>query len=133
MALAPRGHGFEPNCNECHDPEKRKRWGCDEETAEPIAFIAPCPFCSGPDSRCPHCAGNLDGVPVRRCPNSQVTRRELDMINAAVLAERGMLPDAGGWQEQAATFVRAYPIAAREIAHWTSVHHKVAMQAAKRK
>jgi hypothetical protein len=133
LALAPPGHGFEQSCLQCHNPDLRRQWGCDEPTSEPLTFIAPCPFCSGENEHCPECHGNQNGIPVHRCPNSQVTQREFDMINAAVLAERGTLPDPGGWQDQAATFVRAYPLAVREIAHWTDVHRKVAMAKARQK
>ena len=62
-----------------------------------------------------------------------MTRRSFDALNAAMLVDKGVLPEPGGWQDQPATFVAAYPYIAREIAHWTDVHRKVAIDEARRK
>jgi hypothetical protein len=67
-------------------------------------------------------------VPVRRCPNKLVTRRELDMVTAAALVENGVLPDVGGWQDQSATFTAAWPIVMHEINHWRDVRRRNAMK-----
>lgn len=70
-------------------------------------------------------------MPVFRCPNKLVTSRELGAITAAIQVEFGVLPEAGGWQDQAATFTAAWPLIMREVEHWRSVHRKLAMQKAK--
>lgn len=46
------------------------------------------------------------------------------MIGAVALVEQGILPDPGGWMDQAAVFTQAYPIVANEIAHWRAVRTK---------
>ena len=68
-------------------------------------------------------------MPVLRCPRRTVTDRERDAIVAASLVERGVLPDQGGWQDQPATFVQAYPLAMLEIEHWRGVAREAAMKA----
>lgn len=55
-----------------------------------------------------------------------MTRRELETITAAALVEHGILPDEGGWQEQAATFTAAWPLAMQEINHWRDARRKAA-------
>lgn len=132
VACAPRGNRFEQDCSQCHDPNKRKEWGCDEPTAEPFAFIDPCPFCDGGSADCVHCKGG-GRIPMHRCPNVLATRREFDAITAAALVEHGVLPDEGGWQDQPNTFVRAYPLLMQEIQHWRAVHQRLAQQKATRK
>jgi hypothetical protein len=129
VACAPQGSGFEQDCSQCHDPETRKRWGCDEPAAEPVTTLRPCPFCAGERETCAHCGGTNE-VPIYRCPNRIATRRELDCVAACVLTERGILPDRGGWQDQAATFTQAWPIVMREVDHWRQVAQKQAMRQA---
>lgn len=36
-------------------------------------------------------------------------------MSAAALVESGILPDAGAWQDQPATFVQAFPILSRAL------------------
>lgn len=63
---------------------------------------------------------------MHRCPNVLATKQEFDAINAALLVEQqGVLPGPGGWLDQSATFVAAYPSILREIGHWRSVHQEV--------
>lgn len=57
---------------------------------------------------------------------------EIEAVNAALLMDRGVLPDAGGWSDQSATFVAAYPLLRREIEHWRAVHEKEASERARR-
>lgn len=57
-------------------------------------------------------------MPLTRCPNAVVTGEHLDIVNLAMLAERGVLPDPGAWLDQSATFAAAYPTIAREIETW---------------
>lgn len=124
--LAPSGCGYEQDCSRCHDPELRKRWGCDEATEEPQALIEPCPVCAGKNPSCEHCAGS-NRMPVHRCPNALVDDNCRATLRAALMAEQsGVLPDSGGWQDQAATFVQAFPVAQQEIRHWQEVARRKA-------
>ncbi len=130
--LAPRGCGFEQDCTRCDDPELRKQWGCDAPAEQPVTWLEPCPFCSGGSASCKHCTGT-NRVPIFRCPHALATARERDVLMAASLVEQGMLPDPGGWQDQAATFVEAFPLATNEIAHWREVRRELAQRQAESK
>lgn len=55
------------------------------------------------------------------------------MVVACALTEQGILPDHGGWDDQAATFTAAWPLVMREIQHWRGVAHQLAMQKARSK
>jgi hypothetical protein len=63
-------------------------------------------------------------------PNKLASEHERDAIAAASMAESGVLPDAGGWQDQAHTFVQAYPVAFREIYNWRKKHEEIAARKA---
>lgn len=129
LACTEPGQVFEQTCTRCvHSPELRQQWGCDEPVAEATQWLKPCPFCSGSDDSCEHCKGSNE-IPILRCPRKTVTQQHMDTITAAALVEQGVLPDRGGWQDQPATFVRAYPTVAREISHWRAWHRE---QAAKK-
>lgn len=95
-------------------------------------MISPCPFCDGRNDECEHCEG-MNEIPIYRCPQSLATREYRDCVTAAVLVEKGILPSEGGWHDQAATFVAAYPIAAREIAEWQRIAEQIAMRKAQAK
>lgn len=120
MACAPDGCEFEQDCTQCHDPDKRKAWGCDELTERSVFELEPCLWCAGKVATCPHCNGT-NRMPIHRCPHALTSRRHFDVLAASVMVEQGILPDGGGWQDQAATFVAAYPICAREIASWRAI------------
>lgn len=132
LACTEPGQVFEQTCTRCHDPNLRQQWGCDEPVAEPTQWLTPCPFCAGSSEDCEHCKGS-NQIPILRCPRKTVTQQHLDTITAAALVEQGVLPDRGGWQDQPATFVRAYPICAREIAHWRAYHREQAAKKAEGK
>jgi hypothetical protein len=117
LLLAPPGHGFEQDCSQCHDPDKRARWGCDAPAAEPTCDIRPCPFCAGKDATCEHCQGT-NIVELYRCPHAMVGEREFDLVMLAQHVEQGRLPDPGGWLDQSATFAAVFPTLLREIASW---------------
>jgi hypothetical protein len=77
--------------------------------------------CAGKNASCEHCAGS-NRMAVYRCPNALVDANSTATLRAAALAEQsGVLPDAGGWQDQAATFVQAFPVAQQELRHWQEV------------
>lgn len=119
MAMAPRG-GHEPSCTQCHDPDKRKQWGCDEPAAEAVMQISPCFVCHGDRDDCAECRGTNE-IPIFTCPNRLVRRVHQDAVLAVVQMESGVLPAPGGLYDQAATFVDALPLLMREIAHWRQV------------
>lgn len=130
--MAPRGASFEQHCSACHDPAVRARWGCDAPAAEPVAWVDPCPVCGGENEQCAECEGT-GRAPVWRCPNAIATPRERSVLQAALMVEHGVLPDPGGWLDQAHVFVQAYPIACAEIARWREKHHEEAMRRQKAK
>lgn len=106
------------DCSVCTiDPERRATWGCDAPASEPVVHLSPCPFCTGGREDCTHCHGE-DRYPVFRCPHKLVTKNDLDAVLAASMVEVGVLPDAGGLQDQPATFVAALPLLQRELRHW---------------
>lgn len=131
MFLAPRGCGFEQDCSQCGDLETRKRWGCDGPAAEPVASIA-CPFCEGRDEACTECRGT-NSIDIYRCPNQIADERCRTAVAAAIMVEHGVLPESGGWQDQAAKFVQAYPLLVREIAQWNEARIELERKQAERK
>lgn len=88
----------------------------------------PCPFCHGDDDGCTHCHGDSRGVPIHRCPRAVVTTTHIDIVNAAVLAQQGVLQDEGAWLDQSATFTAVFPLLCNEINHWRNVGMDVAMK-----
>lgn len=63
-------------------------------------------------------------MPVFRCPWALITPEHREAVVAITLMESGILPAAGAWMDQSATFVEAYPLLAMELAHWRDVAHK---------
>lgn len=127
--LAPRGCGFEQDCTQCCDPETRTRWGCDAPADQPVASIR-CFVCKGADPECRHCHGTGE-MPVHRCPNVIADERLREVLMAATMVENGVLPEAGGWRDQAASFVAVYPLAMSEVRHWQDVRMEQERQKAK--
>ena len=91
-----------------------------------------CFFCAGAREDCEHCHGTGE-IPIHRCPNQLVTDAELECVNACFRTEQGVLPDPGGWQDQAAMFTQAWPLVMHEIAHWREVARDRAIADAERK
>lgn len=54
-------------------------------------------------------------------------------MTACFQTEQGIMPDPGGWQDQAATFVAAWPVVMEEIRHWRHVTREQAIAEAERK
>lgn len=66
------------------------------------------------------------------CPNRTTTNRERGIINACGMIESGVLPDPGGWEDQAATLVRAYPLVMFQVNRWREVAREKARKDAER-
>lgn len=127
MADSSSGYPRCPNCTK--DAEYARSWGCFEATPddEP-AYHIDCIWCSGRNEDCPHCGGT-NRVPYHRCPNVLVNQPMLEMVSAVALVEHGVLPEPGGWNDQASTFCQAHPIVASRIGH----EREAAMQKAANK
>lgn len=119
--LAPGG--LEPNCSLCHDPANRTKWGCDQPAPLPVVDISPCPFCGGADDKCPDCHGT-NHIGIHTCPRKLIQPIHTEMVMATLRVEEGILPDQGGWNDQSATFCRAYEVCIAEIHHWRAVWRK---------
>jgi hypothetical protein len=81
------------NCAECTE-DLRCEFGCTEDT-----------------ERREHWLRLEGGGFIKRCPMALVGPHELRAVQYASLIECGVLPDAGGWLDQAATFCDAAPVA----------------------
>lgn len=79
-----------------------------------------CFVCAGKDDACPECQGS-NRIELRECPWRRIQPEHEEAITAAVQMERGILPEAGGWLDQSATFVAAFPLLLNELAHWRNV------------
>jgi hypothetical protein len=80
-------------CAACDDA-RRREYGCTEDT-----------------DRQEHWLTTDDGEVIKRCPSALVGARELRVVQYCGLIESGVLPDAGGWLDQAATYCDAAAIA----------------------
>lgn len=69
-------------------------------------------------------------MPVFDCPNRTTTSRELAVISTCCMIEQGVLPDPGGWEDQAHSLVRAYPVVMNEVRLWREEARKQARKAA---
>ena len=66
-------------------------------------------MCDGSDDNCQaHC--NKGTLEFRRCPNAVLPEEAYRIVMYANLIETGLLPVAGGLEEQAATFMQAMMI-----------------------
>jgi len=116
--LDDRG-GFEQDCNRCkNDATLRRKWGCDGPTALPEhRAVISCLDCAGRDPACKSCQGS-NRVELLECPWRLIEPKHRSAVDAALQAEHGMLPAAGGVHDQAATFVQALPILRNEVLFW---------------
>lgn len=99
------------SCAACRRPEfaaRRKAWGCDEPTPQKL-FSVPCHACPDltyPEPGCATCNGT-GWRDVHRCPMPAVGGAA-HVARAVLAAEQvGILPAAGGWLDQVASFERA--------------------------
>lgn len=99
------------SCKVCRLPgneELRESWGCDGESKVPF-YIDDCPFCDGEAGTC--LAGcNKGRLEFRRCPNATLPEEAHLVVRYAALIETGILPIAGGMEQQSASFVDALMI-----------------------
>lgn len=101
------------DCAVCRvNDEARAAWGCDRDLDEPI-LIFECWNCKGLDEDCATCGGsNRVGLP--RCPRAIVDPQAQLAVAMVALLEVGSFPVAGGFLDQAATFVDAAILLGRE-------------------
>lgn len=98
-------------CTVCNEPEIRTRWGCDADSEYPQLWIL-CPRCLNERPHgCERCKGEGREA-VHRCPLAIQDARAAEACTAAVLAEQGILPVAGGLYDQAATFIESLAVIA---------------------
>lgn len=119
-AAAWKRGGFEQSCTECRkegSEEQRKAWGCDAPTEAPQFTLEPCPICRGEDDECPDCGGS-GRLDVYRCPFALIEPRHTEICQAVEFLEVGILPGAGGWADQPATFVDALILCQHERASY---------------
>lgn len=108
------GGRFPQTCNVCQDStnpqaaQLRAEWGCDAPTVHP-QFSMECPRCEGHSTGCQDCGGTGQ-IDVHRCPRTFVAPVHVEICRAAALVEVGVLPEPGGFADQAATCVDALGI-----------------------
>jgi hypothetical protein len=81
------------SCAAC-DEARRREYGCESDT-----------------ERQEHWLRLEGGEVVKRCPYALAGPREYRCVQYAGLIESGILPDAGGWLDQAAAFTDAAAVA----------------------
>jgi hypothetical protein len=62
-----------------------------------------------------------------------VQPQHIELLRDCVRVEHGVLPDAGGWTDQAALFTQAWPLVTRELQHWRQVAAEQAQREARDK
>jgi len=115
-----------PDCSRCRRPDaenERREWGCDEPV-ERVVFRSGCSRCFGADPECPLCD---DGeVEHHECPSAVVRRAPEPLRRAASRAfraytqfdQRGVLPGAGGFEEQTPQFGQIVDLIDHERSRW---------------
>lgn len=82
-------------CPNCDDREKAI-YGCETETEEQTSWI------------------DLDGQTIKRCPYKMLSQKHARILQATSLVESGILPETGGWLDQAAAFTQAATVVSAE-------------------
>jgi len=106
-----------PDCSRCRRPEQESSrivWGCDEPAAEPV-FSVGCSACDGGDPDCEACEGT-GTVWHHQCPAAVIkaaapTGGAVAWLDALIRTyvqydSRNVLPVAGGYVDQSASFGR---------------------------
>jgi hypothetical protein len=120
IACLPKGAGLAQSCRVCRtSPRLRAEWGCDGPAAEPWGYLE-CLFCQGEDPACASCSGTGQ-IPQHDCPHRVVSDREFGVVTVASMTESGVLPDSGGWNDQAASFVAVFPFAVRVMQEYRKI------------
>lgn len=102
----------------------RVRNGCDGPTADELHTTSiECAACRGRNQACTHCDGT-GTVRIRRCVWKLLEPVHVEVIEAALLVEHGVLPAAGGWDDQTHTWREIYPQARNEIMAWRAVEQR---------
>lgn len=107
--------------DECPNRNKIDPTGCTGPPTGPS--VVSCLICAGHDGECPECHG-LNRVEIAGCPRLRITKDHEAAVHAALQMEAGILPVAGAWLDQSATFVDAFPVLRNEVAHWRNVAAK---------
>ncbi len=93
-------------CANCDD-DRRREYGCTEDTDHQEHWLT------------------LEGGEVvKRCPYALVGERERHAVQCTGLIECGVLPVAGGWLDQAATFCDAAQVVAAARRAFAQEQHK---------
>lgn len=61
-----------------------------------------------------HCE-NHGSIQFFRCKSTYFDASHTDVVRSFLLLEKGVLPDAGGWADQAAQWVDAVTVVEREV------------------
>lgn len=130
VAMNADGGDFEQSCLRCDDASLRARWGCDTRSTEPQFWLGPCIWCHGHDETCTHCAGH-NRIAFHRCPHALATPQLVAVVQSVALMEQGVMPDAGGFYDQATTWVQAFGLVSNEIARTRARQQERAAQRAR--
>jgi hypothetical protein len=97
---------------------QRELWGCDQPATAPTIDV-PCWECWGLSDQCRGCGG-AGTVDIFRCPYAIVQPGAQMVVNAVSwFMHHGLMPVAGGTQDQAVTFHEAVRIVSRAFIHFT--------------
>lgn len=118
MAVAAKYAKLPQSCQVCkrQDSEARaarERWGCDGPSTEGVLFEFDCVRCRGEDPDCVRCSGT-GTQHATRCAFATATPQSWRVVEYLDLVEIGVLPVAGGWEDQSLTFLQALRFAAGE-------------------
>ena len=64
---------------------------------------------------CDNSIWNFNNEEFKGCPVKRITSRSWEYLRAYIFYNRGFLPNAGGWKDQPAKFVRAMEIIEFEL------------------
>lgn len=118
-----------PDCARCRRPDavnERKAWGCDAP-AKRTVFVTGCSRCFGGGHDCPDCTDGL--IEYDRCPTAVVESYPMNERRAAGRAlrayvqfdSRGVLPMAGGFEDQSPQFGQVVDVIDHERGRWERI------------
>lgn len=100
------------DCRECDGNEERKKhYGCKENSENPVWETDICFVCYGTDINCPECQGS-NHMPVCRCPRAmaQEVTWLLPYFSDWRVSNRCMWPDGGSRLSQPAKLADAFDL-----------------------